>query len=524
MTVYLVGAGPGDPGLLTGRGAELLARADVVVYDRLVDPAVLSLARPGAELVDVGKHPGHDAPPGAVSQRAIHKLLVARGRTHRVVVRLKGGDPFVFGRGGEEVEALAAAGVAWEVVPGVSSAVAVPALAGIPVTHRGVSTSFTVVTGRTGRTGRPEESSPTPIRDADVDWLRLAAGQGTLVVLMGMAARAEISAGLIGGGRPADTPVAVVEWGATPAQRVVRTTLAELPTVPLGPPAVVVIGPVAALDLGAAGPTGRSPLAGSTVVVTRPRARAGPLAGALTAAGARVLQVPVVEVVDPEDRGEALARAAARVGRYAWVAFTSASAVDRFVPLLRDGRDLAGVRLAAVGPATRNALARHHLVADLVAGPTAAGLAAAFPNPPSGESESENRVLFPCAEEAGDALPAGLAARGWQVDRVVAYRTVAAAPPPAPVAEELADADAITFASPSAVRAYRAMAGPDGAPLPVPPLVACIGPVTASAARAEGLEVAVESPTPSPDALVEALAGVWGAIVAAAREARYGTP
>ena len=235
MTVYLVGAGPGDPELLTRRGAALLGEADVVVHDRLVARELLALAPDGAERIDVGKIPG-----GPPRQDDINRLLVDRGRRGLRVVRLKGGDPFVFGRGGEEAEALTAAGVDFEVVPGVTSATAAPAAAGIPVTHRGVSTSFTVVTGRVG-----DESAA-----GAVDWASLARAGGTLVVLMGMAERASVAAALVAGGRPGDTPVAVVHWGTTPGQRVVRTTLAGLPSVDLPSPSTIVVGDVAALDLG----------------------------------------------------------------------------------------------------------------------------------------------------------------------------------------------------------------------------------------------------------------------------------
>jgi uroporphyrin-III C-methyltransferase len=232
VTVYLVGAGPGDPELLTRRGATLLGKADVVIHDRLIPQALLSLAPSGAEVIDVGKTPGQPR-----RQDEINELLVAHGRAGREVVRLKGGDPFVFGRGGEEVQALQDAGVAYEVVPGVSSAFAVPAAAGIPVTHRGLSASVTVVTGRTG-----DPSAP-----GGVNWDALGRAGGTLVVLMGMAERAAIAAELMACGRPATTPVAVVHWGTTDRQRVVRTTLDALAAVDLPAPSIIVIGPVAAL-------------------------------------------------------------------------------------------------------------------------------------------------------------------------------------------------------------------------------------------------------------------------------------
>jgi len=238
MTVYLVGAGPGDPGLITLRGAELLRSADVVLYDRLVTPAVLTLVRSDAMCIDVGKRPGIDTFGADRRQQEIGHLLVEHGRTSAVVVRLKGGDPFVFGRGGEEIEILEHAGIPWQIVPGVTSALGVPGVAGIPVTHRGLSTCVTVVTGHT----RDRDSTPVPGHEPN--WEALAHTGGTLVILMGMASRAGIADALIDAGRAADTPVAVIQDGTTPAQRMVRTTLAGLPDVDLGAPAVIVVGPV----------------------------------------------------------------------------------------------------------------------------------------------------------------------------------------------------------------------------------------------------------------------------------------
>lgn len=242
MTVHLVGAGPGDPDLVTVRGAGLLARADVVIYDRLIAHSLLDLAPAGAERIDVGKKPGQPA-----RQSDINALLIEHGGAGREVVRLKGGDPFLFGRGGEEAEALRAAGIPYDVVPGVTSAFAAPAAAGIPVTHRGLSTSVTVVTGHVG-----DPSAP-----GGVDWHALARAGGTLVVMMGMADRARIARALIDGGRPRDTPVSVVHWGTTDRQRTERTTLEGLAGVDLPAPCTIVIGPVAGLDLGStAGPSG----------------------------------------------------------------------------------------------------------------------------------------------------------------------------------------------------------------------------------------------------------------------------
>jgi len=243
VTVYLVGAGPGDPGLLTRRGADLLARADVVLHDRLVSAEVLDLVPGDAVRIDVGKGPGADGVPGH-KQDDIARLLVEHGRRSEVVVRLKGGDPFVFGRGGEEIEALERAGISWEVVPGVSSAFGVPGVLGIPATHRGLASSVTVVTGHAGR------GDPTSGNEGAPDWGALARAGGTLVILMGMTTRAAIADALVKGGRPPDTPVAVIQAGTTAAQRMVRSTLAGLAGVELGAPAVIVVGPVAALGVG----------------------------------------------------------------------------------------------------------------------------------------------------------------------------------------------------------------------------------------------------------------------------------
>lgn len=501
VTVYLVGAGPGDPGLLTRRGAELLARADVVLYDRLVSAQVLALARREAILVDVGKAPGGGPGGSSGGQEEISEQLVAYAGRWPTVVRLKGGDPYLFGRGGEEAEALRRAGVAWEVVPGVTSAVAVPAYAGVPLSHRGRASAVTVVTGHGTDPGDPNA----------VDWESLAGKKSTLVILMGMGQREEISRRLQAGGLPAETPVAVVQWGTTPRQRVERTTLAGLGAVALGPPGVIVVGEVAALDL-----DWRSglPLQGMSVAVTRSPDQSGPLAEALTELGAGVLRVPVIEIADPPDGGAALATAVAGAGDFEWIAFTSANAVHRVVAELEDLRDLGRVRLAAVGEATAAALAGYHLRADLVAGsPGAAtgsgarGLATAFPAAPTTPAAPTGggRVLFPKAESAGPELPAGLRQKGWEVEEVVAYRTVAAPPLPRHLSAALAGADVVVFTSPSTVSACLAHRDAAGEPLAIPGLTVCIGPVTAAAALRAGLEVAGVAETASVDGLVAAV-------------------
>ena len=378
MTVYLVGAGPGDPGLLTRRGAQLLRRADVVLHDRLVSPAVLDLVPPSAELVDVGKMPDGVGRP---AQEEIGRLLVEHGRRSATVVRLKGGDPFLFGRGGEETEVLDAAGIDWEVVPGVTSAFGVPAALGIPVTQRGLASSVTVVTGRVGETGGA--GSP--------DWEALARAGGTLVVLMGMTTRDAVADALIRGGRAPDTPVAVIGRGTLPAEQVVRTTLAGLAGVELEAPAVIVIGPVAALGRSGRDAPSGGPLAGRTVVATRSGQRARGLVDGLEEAGAVVIQLPLTRTADPADGGDALRAAAAALASFDWVVFTSQNAVDRLMATVRDARALAGVAVAAVGPATADALRLAGVEPDLVpAEHSARGLVEEF-------AEGRGRVLFPCA-------------------------------------------------------------------------------------------------------------------------------
>jgi uroporphyrinogen III methyltransferase/synthase len=483
VTVYLVGAGPGDPGLLTVRGSEVLARAEVVVHDRLSQSSLLDLAPSHAERIDVGKRPG-----GPVDQQAINRLLVERGAAGQEVVRLKGGDPFVFGRGGEEALALLEAGVPFEVVPGVSAAVAVAAYAGVPVTHRGLSTSVTILTGHR------EHGSDRP-----TDWEALGRAGGTIVILMGVAHRADFVPRLIAGGLAPDTPVVAVRWGTRPHQRTVRTTLAALPDAELEPPVTIVVGRVAGLDLGW---YERRPLFGRRVVVTRAQAQSPELARRLEAAGAEVVELPTITVLDPADGGAALREAAARLATYDWVVFSSVNAVDRVVAEVRDVRAFGPARVAAVGPGTAAALARVGLVADLVPERfVAESLLAAFPDPPAGGGT----VLLPRAAVARAVLPDGLRERGWAVEVVEAYRTEPL-PVPAERLPDVAKADAIAFASASAVESFVAAAGRDGAPS----TVVCIGSVTAEAARAAGLTVAATADPSTLDGLVAAVAAALG--------------
>lgn len=491
MTVYLVGAGPGDPGLLTVRGAELLRSADVVVYDRLSVRSLLELAPPKAERISVGKSPGR----AELAQEDINALLVERGKSGQQVVRLKGGDPFVFARGGEEAAALAQAGVPFEIVPGITSAIAAPAYAGIPVTLRHSSTSFTVVTGH---------EDPLAGRDGSVDWESVAKVGGTIVVLMGVARIGVIAERLIAGGRPASTPVASITWGTRPEQRTVRATLGTIGEVSLEPPATIVIGEVAAQDLSW---FDSRPLFGRRIVVTRAREQASSLVERLRLLGAAVLELPVIAIVDPPDGGEGLRAAARRISDYDWVVLTSANGARRLLSALPDGRLLAGVRVAAIGPGTAEALAERWIRADLVPDEfVAESLLEAFPPAPRSAAGSGGRVLLARAAVARDVLPDGLRQSGWLVDVVDAYQTVAGSPTEEQRAE-VAAADAITFTSSSTVERFLEVAGSAA----TPPFVACIGPVTAATARAHGMTVDVVADVHTIDGLIDALVNALGA-------------
>jgi uroporphyrinogen III methyltransferase/synthase len=479
--VWLVGAGPGDPGLLTRRGAEVLAQAEVVVHDRLANAALLDLAPASAQRISVGKAPGRVE----LDQEGINALLVEHGSAGRRVVRLKGGDPFVFGRGGEEAEALIAAGVPFEVVPGITSAIAAPAYAGIPVTHRGLSTHVTIVTGH---------EDPAKGR-ADVDWDALGRAGGTLVILMGAAHVAELAAHLMAAGRAPDTPVAAVRNGTRPDQRTVRATLATIGDAGVRSPAAIVVGDVAALDLSW---FETRPLFGRRVVVTRAREQASELRVRLEALGAEVLELPSIRVEPVDFELPAL-------DRYAWLVCTSANGVgalfDRgFAPRGLDARALGGVRVGAIGPGTAAAFRSRGITPDLVPDRfVAESLVDAFPAPRApGE-----RVLLARAEVARDVLPEGLGARGYEVEVLTVYRTVRAEPDEAELAAVRAgEVDAITFTSSSTVEHFGALV----ATLPDPqPLVVSIGPVTSATARTHGLRVDAEASEHTIRGLVSAL-------------------
>ena len=481
--VYLVGAGPGDPGLLTMKGAECLARANVVVYDRLASPELLALAPATAECVFMGKEPNT---PGGFQQQ-INETLVAAALAGKTVVRLKGGDPFVFGRGGEELQALHEAGVPFEVVPGVTSAVAVPAYAGVPVTHRGLSTAFTVVTG---------SEDPTKA-ESTTDWAALARVPGTLVVLMGWKSLPAIVETLLANGRPADTPVAVTQWGTTPRQRTVTGTLADIVAsgneAGLTSPVVSVIGEVAGLrehlrwfDTG--------PLFGMRVLVTRSRQQASVLSRLLAAEGAEPVELPTIQI-EPLVDFSLLDAALARLDSIDWVVFTSTNGVnavfDRLSAAGRDARVLGGVRVGAIGPATASALADHGIVADFVPDTyTAAAVAEGFRR----FDLDGARVLLPRADIATDTLASGLRSLGAAIEEVDAYRTVTPEGAAARAHELLGSrtVSTVTFTSSSTVRNLVSLIDGDLALLKGMRIVS-IGPVTSHTARQLGLEVHVEA-------------------------------
>jgi len=571
--VSLVGAGPGDPGLITVAGLERIREADVIVYDRLISLRLLDHAKDGAELIDVGKTPYLVLPSpvrgrgtsaagglgeGGHDQTAINQLLIDKAREGKRVVRLKGGDPFVFGRGGEEAEALRAAGIDFEVIPGVTSAIAVPAYAGIPVTHRGLARSFAVITGHEEEGRRKEEEGEAPAgRGPSPDVLPTPAhgrgtsaagglGEGgsiisqpssvisadTLVFLMGVKTLPETVRKLTEAGRAADTPVAVIRWGTTPEQQTVTGTLADIVDrvreAGLTSPAVTIVGEVVRLRETISWFEQR-PLFGKRVLITRTRKQASTLAKLLADEGAIPIELPSIEIEPSADSSELRKRIdRAYRGDFDWLVFTSANAVDIFFEALwercHDARSInAGV--ASIGPATSDAL-RHWGVYRDVQPDTrfvAEGLLEAFDEQFDLRGK---RVLLPRAEGARDVLPAGLRAQGAEVDEVTLYRAAVPTDAPAEALELLrnGEIDIVTFTSSSTVRNLVAMLngsiealtprsplsrpsaeGGEGSGVRARPLIACIGPITAETARELGLRVDVEAAEHTVEGLVRAL-------------------
>lgn len=478
VMVYIIGAGPGDPGLITLAGVERLKRADVVVYDYLVGPEILRFARRDARMVYVGKKGGHHT----VSQEELNSLLVKEAKEGHTVARLKGGDPFIFGRGGEEAEVLEQEGIPFEVVPGVTSAIAVPAYAGIPLTHREHTSVVAFVTGHED----PEKEKSA------IDWEALAKIE-SLVFLMGVKNLAGIAANLIGEGKPPSTPVALIRRGTTPDQETLSGTLGDIAGMAeeakFTPPAILVVGDVVRLRERLNWYEKKS-LFGKGIVITRPEEQSEELAELLHREGARVISFPTVRIVPPESY-DALDGALAGIHTYNWVIFTSANGVrfffERMAALGGDIRNLKGVRICTIGPATQHAVEARGIRVDVVPGKyISEGIVEAL----SKENMKGAKVLVPRAEIARDVIPAGLVKQGAAVDVVPAYRTVNSGRRAAELLRYMDDGrvDVITFTSPSTVKNFMEIMGDDFV-LPEHVKIACIGPVTQEEAVRAGLRV-----------------------------------
>lgn len=493
--VYLIGAGPGDPGLLGLKAKECLETADAVVYDRLADPRILAFARKDTEMVYVGKASANHT----MRQPDINKLLVKLAQEGKTVARLKGGDPFVFGRGGEEAIELLEAGQPFEFVPGVTSAIAVAEYAGIPVTHRHVATSFAVITGHED----PTKGAST------INWQGLATAVDTLVFLMGVENIEKISKQLIANGRSADCPAAVIRWGTHPEQRTLVTTLgsaaADVKANNLKPPAIFIVGEVVKLRQQLQW-FDNKPLFGKTVIVTRARAQASELTKKLEAQGAKVIEVPAIKIVPAADYAP-LDKAISELHAYKWLVFTSANGVNYFFQRLlqagKDARALASVKLAAIGSATAQALAGHGLTADLVPSAyKAEELAEALAR----QIAKGDKILIARAKVAREVLPESLRKLGAQVDVVTAYETAADCENRDELLAALRDGSAsvVTFTSSSTVTNLLKILGEDKALLQKAALAA-IGPVTAATLRQHGLTPAIEAEKYTIDGLMQAI-------------------
>ena len=511
-TVYLIGAGPGDPKLITVGGAEALKLADVVVYDRLAHPRLLDWARADAERVYVGKQ----ADKHAMKQEDINALLAERAKEGKAVARLKGGDPFVFGRGGEEAEFLRERDVPFVVIPGVTSAIAAPAYAGIPVTHRDAASSFAVITGHERDDARESGTRTAGQAEGRRRWDKIAHAADTRVFLMGVENLEEIAGQLQANGRSPETPVALVRWGTWAGQQetlvgTLGDIVEKVRAAGFKAPAVTVVGEVVRLrerlrwfDVG--------PLAGKRVVVTRAREQASEFAEKLRTRGAEPVEFPLIRIVPPAEGYAALDDALIRAGTYDWVCFASAPAVhafcDRLMHAGKDARALATARIAAVGPATSAALAARGLIADFQPqATTGAGLGAELPG-----EVGENNILVPRAKEGDEGLIEALTARGAVVDAATAYENVLDGVGADEVRQRLLSGtvDAVTFTSSSTVKNF--VAALDGAALPASVTVACIGPSTAKTAREMlGREPEVVASEHTMEGLTAALEEFYGA-------------
>ncbi|HHW06965.1 MAG TPA: uroporphyrinogen-III C-methyltransferase [Clostridia bacterium] len=495
--VYLVGAGPGDPGLLTLKGREAIAKADVIVYDRLVHPAILEHAGPAAELIYVGKSPERHT----LKQEEINELLKDKALEGKVVTRVKGGDPFVFGRGGEEAEVLAEHGIPFEIVPGITSAVAVPAYAGIPVTHRDCTSTIGIITGN--EDPAKEESS--------IDWAKLATGLGTLVFLMGMANLPKIVDRLLAHGRDGSTPVALIRWGTRPEQETLTGTLADIVekarAANFSNPAIIIVGEVVKLREKLMW-FEKQPLFGRRVVVTRAREQASALSSALKELGAAVMECPTIEIESPLDWAPVDAAIHALEG-YQWVIFTSVNGVksffQRLLSLGYDVRKLYGIKICAIGPKTREALEKYalrveYMPEEYVAEAIIEGL--------KDKIRPGEKVLLPRADIARKVLAEALRELGGQVTEVTVYRTVKSTRGREALLEALRDkkVDIVTFTSSSTVRNFVELLPPEERERLLEGVkLVSIGPITTKTAEDLGLRVDVTAREYTVNGLVQAI-------------------
>jgi uroporphyrinogen III methyltransferase/synthase len=492
--VYLVGAGPGDPGLVTLRAKECIENADVIVYDHLANPGMLSWAREDAEIIYAGKEPGEDQNLG---QREINALLIEKAREGKQVVRLKGGDPFVFGRGAEEAQAIAEAGIPFEVVPGITSAIAGPAYAGIPMTHRAHNSHVTFFTGHED----PAKS------ESAIDYAALAKLGGTQVMLMGVERLGSITSEMMKHGVRSDLPVALVRYATTGQQETLTGSLSDIAQKAVAgdfkAPAVVIFGEVVTLrdDLNW---YEKRPLLGKRIVVTRTRKQSSVLSNKLRALGAHVIELPTIRIEPPSDLRE-FAELVQDAHVYDWIVFTSANGVeaffDIFFKLYDDAREIGGVRIAAIGPATAQRVKDFHLHVDLQPDEF---VAEAVSREFKKQGSVENlRILLVRAEKARDTLPKELSALGAIVDEAFAYRTVPETRDTSGARRQLArdGADLITFTSSSTVENFVAL----GLPWPKGMRIASIGPITSKTVCDQGLTVDVEAQRHDIDGLVRAI-------------------
>ncbi len=494
--VYLIGAGPGDPELLTLKGKRCLEEADVVVGDYLADPRLLRHMKPGTEYIYVGKKAGNHT----MKQHEISELLAEKGEEGKIVARLKGGDPFVFGRGGEEIEVLRAHGVAFEEVPGITSAISAPAYAGIPVTHRGVAASFAVITGH-----------EDPTKDqSSIHWDKLAGGVDTLIFLMGVGHTAMIASQLMKYGRSGETPAAFVRWGTRPYQETYTTTLAhaaeDVEKMGIKPPAVFIVGDVVSLR-DTMNWFDNRPLFGKRVVVTRSRSQASKLVQVLDAKGAECYEVPTIAISKPSDDFAGMDKGIEGLADYQWIVFTSQNGVNCFFDRLfskgKDVRALGHMKIACIGPVTAKELHQYGLHADLV---PAAYKAEDLLDEMKKEVKSGEKIFIPRAKEARSLLPEGLAEVGAQVDVAEAYTTEPDMEYQSTLVELLENhkVDIITFTSSSTVRNLMKLIEGKEALLEGVTL-ACIGPITADTCKEYGLTPAIVSDVYTIDGLVEAI-------------------